>query len=104
MGYSQESGYADTIIINDRAIKKIYVYPIKEILKLINSIKDEIQPQSLVDDTLSLINEVKSFDEEDSYELLNKVSVECIKSEKDLYTDFEAFTSELEKEIEKGHK
>lgn len=76
----------------------------KEILKLINSIKDEIQPQSLVDDTLSLINEVKSFDEEDAYELLNKVSVECIKSEKDLYTDFEAFTSELEKEIEKGHK
>jgi hypothetical protein len=35
MGYSQESGYADTIIINDRAIQKIYVYPIKEILKLI---------------------------------------------------------------------
>ena len=28
---------------------------------------------------------------------------QCIKSEKQLYTDFETFTSKLEKEIEKAH-
>ena len=74
------------------------------LLKLIDNIKDSIDQKSLIEDTLSLIKEEKEFNEEDAYELLNKVSVECIKSEKDLYTDFEAFTSQLEKEIEKGHK
>ena len=33
MGYSQESGYADTIIINDRSRPHIYVYSMAEILK-----------------------------------------------------------------------
>lgn len=33
MGYSQESAYADTIIINDRSRRHIYVYSMEEILK-----------------------------------------------------------------------
>lgn len=33
MGYSQESGYADTIIINDRSRRHIFVYSMSEILK-----------------------------------------------------------------------
>lgn len=32
MGYSQESGYADTIVINDRARRHIYVYSMAEVL------------------------------------------------------------------------
>ena len=74
-----------------------------KIIQLINSIKDRT-PSSLAEDSLKLINEEKAFDEEDAYELLNKVSIECMKAEQDLYTDFESFTSTLEKEIEKGHK
>ena len=74
------------------------------LLKLIKNIEDLIETKSLINDALELINDAKEFNEEDAYELLNKVSVECMKSEKDLYTDFEAFTSDLEKEIEKSHK
>jgi hypothetical protein len=33
MGYSQESGYADTIIINDRSRRHVFVYSMSEILK-----------------------------------------------------------------------
>ena len=33
MGYSQETGYADTIIINDRSKRHVYVYSMSEILK-----------------------------------------------------------------------
>ena len=74
------------------------------LLKLINTLKDELDSKSLIEEALNIIKENKPFDEENTYELLNKVSIECIKSEKDLYADFEAFTSDLEKEIEKGHK
>ena len=74
------------------------------LVKLINNIADSIDSKSLISETLDLLNETKKFNEEDTYELLNKVSVECMKSEKDLYTDFDAFTSDLEKEIEKSHK
>lgn len=74
------------------------------LLKLIKTLKDELDFKSLIEETLDLIEEKKTFNEENAYELLNKVSIECIKSEKDLYSDFDAFTSDLEKEIEKGHK
>ena len=33
MGYSQESGYADTIIINDRTAAHVYVYSISSLMK-----------------------------------------------------------------------
>ena len=74
------------------------------LLILIKTLKDELDFKSLIEETLDLIEEKKTFNEENAYELLNKVSIECIKSEKDIYSDFDAFTSDLEKEIEKGHK
>ena len=40
MGYSQESGYVNTLIINDREFKRIRVYAIRDIL---DSLKDEIE-------------------------------------------------------------
>jgi len=40
MGYSQESGYANVLIINDRVMKRIRVYSIRSIL---DSLKDDIE-------------------------------------------------------------
>ena len=74
------------------------------LLKLVNTIKELVEPKSLAEDSLKLIKGTNKFNEEDAYELLNKISMECMKSEKDLYTDFETFTNELEEEIEKGRK
>lgn len=75
-----------------------------KLVELVTIVKESMEQKSLGEDAIALINESKKFDEEDAYELLNKISVECMKSEKELYEDFEAFTSDLEKEIEKGHK
>lgn len=84
------------------------LYNLKEedkqlLIALLTSFDEAINQKGLLSDIIDLIKEKKKFNEEDAYELLNKISMECIKSEKDLYTDFETFTSKLEKEIEKAH-
>ena len=70
------------------------------LLTLISSLEESEVDPKLLNESIQLIKEIKKFDEEDAYEILNKVSIECIKEEKNLYTDFELFTSKLEKEIE----
>ena len=71
----------------------------KNIKKLVNSIKDAFPKKELITQTFELMNEMKKFNEEEAYELLNKISVECSESEKKLYQDFDKFTKSLEKEI-----
>lgn len=75
----------------------------RTMITLLNSLDNKISDKSLLEETLSLVQEQKAFNDENAYDLLNKVSMECMKSEKELYDDFESFTSKLEKEIEKGH-
>jgi len=75
-----------------------------EMIKLINSIKDKLNENSLIEETLDLIIENKTFKEDDAYELLNKISIECTKSEKDLYENYDNFTKSVQKELEKEHK
>lgn len=75
----------------------------KDMITLLNSLNKKIPNETLLNDTLELVQELKTFQEEDAYELLNKISVECMKYEKDLYSDFEDFTNKLEKEIENRH-
>ncbi len=69
---------------------------------LLTSLEDEIAKKSLLKESLKFLKEDNP-NEEKIYELLNKISLECIEEEKNLYQDFETFTSKLEKEIEKGH-
>lgn len=85
------------------------IHTLKEIDKnslitMLNTIKEFMSSKELINQSLDLLNEKKNFNEEDAYELLNKVSIECMDAEKQLYTKFEDFTSYLEKEIEKGNK
>ena len=75
----------------------------KTMITTLNSLDSKISNKSLLNDTLALVQEQKEFNDEDAYELLNKISMECMKSEKELYDDFESFSNKLEKEIEKGH-
>lgn len=75
----------------------------KLLVALLTSFNEAINQKGLLQDILDVIEEKKKLKEDDVYELLNKISIECIKSEKQLYTDFETFTSKLEKEIEKAH-
>ena len=75
----------------------------KSLITMLNTLRNNIETKNLPDDILDLVQEKKEFKEEEAYELLNKASIECMKAEKDLYSDFESFTSSLEKEIEKSH-
>jgi hypothetical protein len=68
---------------------------------LLNALENKLQDQSLLKETLELVDEKKKFKEEDAYELLNQISIECTKAEKDLYTEYDAFLKMMEKEIEK---
>lgn len=74
------------------------------LITLLNTINEGFTSKELINQSLELIYEKKEFNEEDAYELLNKVSIECMEAEKQLYTNFEEFTTYLEKEIEKGNK
>ena len=74
------------------------------LITMLNTINEDFTSKDLVKQALDLIYGEKEFDEEEAYELLNKVSMECMSDEKQLYTKFEDFTSYLEKEIEKGNK
>lgn len=76
---------------------------INSILSLLKSIENEIENKELINETVEYITEKKKFNEDKVYELLNKISIQCIESEKNLYSEFEKFTDELEKEIEKHH-
>ena len=76
----------------------------KELFKLLNSIKESFPNKDLINQTYSIMNDMKTFNEEEAYELLNKISLECSESEKKLYQDFENFTKSLEKEIENNTK
>ena len=71
---------------------------------LISSLEDSSIDKKLIKEANKLLKENKKFDEEDAYETLNKISIECIKEEKNLYSDFDSFTSKLEKEIENLNK
>ena len=71
---------------------------------LISSLEDSSIDKKLVKEANKLLKANKKFDEEDAYETLNKISIECIKEEKNLYSDFDSFTSKLEKEIENLNK
>lgn len=73
------------------------------ILSLLKSIENEIEQKDLINKTLDLLTEKTKFNEEKAYELLNEISIKCIETEKDLYSDFEKFTQTLEKELEKQH-
>ena len=73
-------------------------------LSLLSTLEATDINKGLLKESNKLINEVKKFNEEDAYEVLNKVSIECIKEEKNLYTDFDSFSAKLEKEIEKLNK
>lgn len=84
-----------TYILNDEDKQSLITF--------FNSFKDDIEEKEIIKDTSDLLNEAKTFNDEEAYELLNKISIECTKSEKQLYTDFESFTNKLEKDIEKGH-
>lgn len=74
------------------------------LLALLSTFEETDINKGLLKEANKLIEETKKFDEEDAYEVLNKVSIECIKEEKNLYTDFEKFSEKLEKEIEKLNK
>ena len=74
------------------------------LLALISTLEESDINKGLLKESVKLIEGNKKFDEEDAYEVLNKVSIECIKEEKNLYSDFEKFSTKLEKEIEKLNK
>jgi len=74
------------------------------LVTLLSSLEESSVDKKLLKESIKLIKGKKKFDEEDAYETLNKVSLECIKEEKNLYTDFDLFTSKLEKEIENLNK
>lgn len=63
MGYSQESGYANVLIINDRAMKRIRVYSIRSIL---DSLKDDIE----------LLSKSSNYNEEQVKETLTKSGID----------------------------
>lgn len=63
MGYSQESGYANVLIINDRAMKRIRVYSIRSIL---DSLKDDIE----------LLSKSSNYNEEQVKETLVKSGID----------------------------
>lgn len=92
-----------TIIMQGDSLYTLDSSDIKILEGQLISIKDEITDKSLLNDALELIQEKKQFNEDDAYELLNKISIECIKAEKQLYSDFESFSNKLEKEIKKNH-
>ena len=92
-----------SIILQGDSLYEIKDEDKKLLISLLASFSEAINQKGLLSDIIELMHEKKKFDEEDAYELLNKISMECIQSEKDLYTDFESFTSKLEKEIEKTH-
>ena len=74
------------------------------LLSLLSTLEESDINKGLLKESVKLIEGNKKFDEEDAYEVLNKVSIECIKEEKNLYSDFEKFSAKLEKEIEKLNK
>ena len=74
------------------------------LLALLSTLEETDINKGLLKEANKLIEETKKFNEEDAYEVLNKVSIECIKEEKNLYTDFETFSAKLEKELEKLNK
>lgn len=74
------------------------------LLSLLSTLEETDINKGLLKEANKLIEGTKKFNEEDAYEVLNKVSIECIKEEKNLYTDFETFSAKLEKEIEKLNK
>ena len=84
-----------------RIIEKFSLYTYNEKVNLWTQSTKQVLQQ--VEAVVSRNHKKKEFNEEKVYELLNKVSIECMKSEKDLYSDFEDFSSKLEKEIEKAH-
>ena len=74
------------------------------LLALLSTLEETDINKGLLKEANKLIEETKKFNEEDAYEVLNKVSIECIKEEINLYTDFETFSAKLEKELEKLNK
>ena len=70
---------------------------------LITTIEPEIEKKSLYQETYALVNKQGKFNEEDAYELLNKISLEYTSVEKELYTSFESFSNKLQKEIRKEY-
>lgn len=74
----------------------------KSLITFYNSFEKDINEKDLSNDAFNLINESKNFNEEEAYDLLNKISLKCIEAEKNLYTDFENFTKKLEKDVQKS--
>ena len=73
-------------------------YESKELLiAMLSSI--EVENKNLYNDAIDLIKGNKELSEDDSYELLNKISMEYTKLESSLYQNFDNFSKKLEKEM-----
>lgn len=90
------------IILNDDLLYTLQEEDKQLLLLLLTSLEIN-KDKSLLEESINLICGKTKFNEENAYDLLNKVSIECIESEKDLYSNFEAFSNKLEKEIENNH-